>query len=45
MEKTEIEKRQLTKDEIRNGKVSRGEFCKNEKKPYLPGPRQLEERP
>lgn len=28
MEKTEIEKRQLTKDEIRSGKVSRQEFCK-----------------
>ena len=27
MEKAEIEKRQLTKDEIRSGKVSREEFC------------------
>jgi tRNA G18 (ribose-2'-O)-methylase SpoU len=36
MEKTEIEKRQLTKDEIRSGKVSREEFCQLKRNPiYL----------
>jgi tRNA G18 (ribose-2'-O)-methylase SpoU len=36
MEKTEIEKRQLTKDEIRSGKVSREEFYQSKRNPiYL----------
>lgn len=36
MEKTEIESRQLTKAEIRSGKVSRQEFCKLKRSPvYL----------
>lgn len=36
MEKTGIESRQLTKDEIRRGKVSREEFCKLKRNPiYL----------
>jgi tRNA G18 (ribose-2'-O)-methylase SpoU len=35
MGKAEIEKRQLTKDEIRSGKVSREEFRKLKKNPIF----------